>query len=174
MRIVFVLLSLMMLTSVEGAELLIPRPLVHLVRRADLPRVCNTEVRVEGCTAFAGQVLTCACERAGDGWGIAARAQFIPVLYLLGPDHVAHERDHIGDIESSLRQFLRALEGERFESLTLCQSFAQSEQRSFVATMDGFKIDSNVRRHGSQPGHDAVGKLRQRLAHRIDDGRALQ
>ena len=148
MRIVIVVLTLLMLTDVEGAELLVPRPLVQLVRRADLPRVCGTDLPVEACTAFAGQVLTCACERVGEGWGIAARAQFIPVLYLMGGEHVAHERDHIADIEASLRAFLDELEDFRFESLVMCQSFAEGEQRSFVKTMNALKVSSNVQRHG--------------------------
>jgi len=130
----------------EG-HVLVREPIVVLVRRFDLAEKCGTTKKIEACTAFVGQRLSCRCEPSGDGWKLAASAQFIPVMYLLGPAHVLHERDHIDDVERSLRAYLGDLQALRFDSAEACQREAAARADSFTRTMDRFKEDSNVMRH---------------------------
>ncbi|HUO84772.1 MAG TPA: hypothetical protein VM534_06615, partial [Thermoanaerobaculia bacterium] len=125
----------------------VARPMVMMVRKADLGRACSTAVKVEACTAFAGQVLTCNCERVGEAWRIEARAQFIPVMYVTGAERVAHEKEHIGDVQAALSGYLARLEAARFESSAACEETATVTSARFTRLMDSFKEDSNERFH---------------------------
>lgn len=129
------------------AHVLVAEPIVVLVRRFELAGKCGTKAKIEACTAFVGQRLSCRCGLGADAWKLAASAQFIPVMYLLGPDHVSHERDHIDDVERSLRAYLGDLQTMRFESAEACQREAEARTGSFTTTMDRLKEDSNVKRH---------------------------
>lgn len=133
------------------ANVLIGKPIVRLVREFNLPSLCGTSKQIEACTAFVGQVLRYNCEPAESQWHIKANAQFIPVMYVLGPEHVLHERVHIKDIEVSVTEYLTELGGHRFDSAGACQRAAELEASRFPRTMDRFKEDSNALRH-PQPG----------------------
>lgn len=133
-----------------NVHVLVHEPLVVLVRRFNLPTVCATDARIEACTATVGQRLSCRCERATTGWHMTASAQFIPVMYVMGPDYVQHEREHIRDLRRSLTAYVSGLEERQFESETVCEREAAELAASFPATMDRFKDDSNAARH---PGY---------------------
>jgi len=122
-------------------------PIIQLVRRSQLPCKCGIDANQEACTAFVGERLTCQCEQSHTSWRISARAQFIPVMYVLGVDFVSHERDHIKDIDESLRGYLTLLSTLQFDSADSCQRKVTTEVTRFHMTMDEFKEDSNVRRH---------------------------
>ena len=122
------------------------KPIVSLVPRSRLPEACGTR-HVEACTAFVGQRLICHCEERDGGWTIAAHAQFIPLMYVMNGRHLAHERDHIEDIETSLAEYLDVLEQRRFATLPECERTASAEMSQFPRTMDGFKLRSNAKRH---------------------------
>lgn len=123
------------------------KPIVNLVRPFRLPDVCRTSARVEACTAFVGQVLTCICEPADGVWHITAHAQFIPVLYVTNGDHLAHEREHIHDIEEAARAYVLGLASRTFDSERTCRAATAYETARFPRLMDLFKDDSNARRH---------------------------
>lgn len=122
-------------------------PIVEFVRHADLQRSCGSDTRVEACTAFAGQRLDCACGPAGDGWRMEAHAQFIPVMYIDGPEYVAHERDHIEDIRASLARYLESLRMLRFHSAEECRAAAALREATFLGVMDALKVESQTARH---------------------------
>ena len=104
-------------------------------------------MKVEACTVFVGQRLTCVCEARDGGWRINPHAQFIPVMYVLGADRVGHEHDHIGDIETALSSWLQTLQRRQFATPSGCEDFAASETSRFTQIMDGFKRESNAKRH---------------------------
>lgn len=149
------LLSILVWTSdivcaQEGdSHVLVREPMVILVPRFKLPQLCATKVEVEACTAFVGQRLLCECGRKDGAWAISSTAQFIPVMYVLGADHVSHERGHIRDVERSLAAYIGAQELLRFESLDACRRTAAEQMAHFPATMDRFKRESNEARHPS-------------------------
>ena len=124
------------------------RPIMNVVRPSQLPQACGVR-NAEACTAFVGQRLTCRCERIGAGWMIVAHAQFIPVMYVTNGEHLAHEREHIGDIETSLAIYLDALGKRKFPTSSECERTAAEEASRFTRTMDGFKLQSNELRHGT-------------------------
>ena len=133
--------------SAEDANVRARVPIVILARRFDLPRLCGTPVKVDACTAFVGQRLTCVCEARDGGWRITAHAQFIPVMYVLGADRVGHERDHIGDIETALSSYLQTLQRRQFATSSDCEDVAANEMSRFTQIMDNFKRESNAKRH---------------------------
>jgi hypothetical protein len=128
-------------------EVLVRDPILRFVRAADLPKNCGTSVRIEACTAFAGQRLACDCEPRGEAWRIVARAQFIPVMYILGAKHVVHEREHVQDIRDAVERHVRSLSAVVFESEESCHAAADSHMAGFTSLMDGFKLASNATRH---------------------------
>ncbi|MHB0970752.1 MAG: hypothetical protein ACYC7A_03370 [Thermoanaerobaculia bacterium] len=135
------------LRAQEEPEVLVRDPIIRFVRAADLPKNCGTGVRIEACTAFAGQRLTCDCEQRGEEWRIVARAQLIPVMYIVGAKHVVHEREHVDDIRSAVEQHVRSLSAVVFESAERCNAAAASHMAGFTSLMDEFKLASNAARH---------------------------
>lgn len=121
-------------------------PMTILVRPFQLPRLCATGRDVMACTATLGQRLSCRCGLKNGAWAIDARAQFIPVMYVLGPERVLHEREHIGDLERALSAYVNALERQRFDSDDACQRISRAAMAEFSITMDQFKRDSNAAR----------------------------
>lgn len=150
------LITLVLLTISSGfilraqdvePEVLVRDPIVRFVRAADLPKNCGTGVRIEACTAFAGQRLICDCEQRGEEWRMVARAQFIPVMYILGAKHVVHEREHVDDIRSAVEEHVRSLSAVVFKSAERCHAAADSHMVGFTSMMDEFKLASNAARH---------------------------
>lgn len=150
------LITLVLLTVSSGSilraqdvelEVLVRDPIVRFVRAADLPRQCGTGAKIEACTAFAGQRLACDCEQTGDRWRLGARAQFIPVMYILGAKHVVHEREHVSDIRAAVEDHVRLLNALEFESAESCGAEAEYHTAAFTSVMDGFKLASNAARH---------------------------
>lgn len=150
-----VILSMMLMfasASILRAEepeldVLVREPIIRFVRRPDLPAHCGTDAKIHACTAFAGQRLACACEAIDDGWRIDAHAQVIPVMYILGPDHVIHERDHVEDVRTSVVAYVSMLGALRFGSAGECRAEADRRMAGFAGVMDGFKLESQHARH---------------------------
>lgn len=132
------------------------KPSVFLVLPSQLRDVCRTSAKVEACTAFVGQVLTCSCELTGTEWRIRARAQFIPMMYVTNTKHLAHERDHIRDIERATITYVQQLALRAFDSRASCTAAAAHETAQFPRLMNRFKDDSNATRH---PGYQRVFTL---------------
>lgn len=149
---VFSILLLVSSSSILRAEeakeaVAVHEPIVEFVRHADLQHACGSDTRVEACTAFVGQRLDCTCVPAGDEWKMVAHAQFIPVMYIDGPEHVSHERDHIEDIRLALEKYLGSLRILRFESAEDCRNAAELREATFLGVMDGLKVESQIARH---------------------------
>ena len=124
------------------------QPRVRLVERADLRIHCRTDKDIDGCAEFLGEILRCRCERREqDNWGISARAQFIPYLYVTSPQVVAHEQLHLDDISQQLQTFLSDLTSRSFPSELACRADADFESAVFALRMNVFRVDSNERLH---------------------------
>lgn len=123
-------------------------PRVRLVERADLRIHCRTDKDIDGCAEFLGEILRCRCERRHqDNWGINARAQFIPYLYVTSPQVVAHEQLHLDDISQQLQTFLSDLTSRSFATEPACRADADFESAVFALRMNVFRTDSNERLH---------------------------
>ena len=129
------------------SNVLVIGPLVRLVRAVDLRSICGTTAHVEACTSFAGQVLQARCEAAEGSWRIAATAQFVPVMHLTGLQHVAHEREHIADVEKAAAAHIEGLGKGIFDSAEGCEAASLDAVSRFTRDMDDFKRASNAMRH---------------------------
>lgn len=152
-RLLLVLAVLLWTSDILRAQqrethVLVRQPLVVLIPSFKLPAVCGTNAdNLQACTAFVAERLGCQCERRDSGWRMVVSAQFIPVMYVLGPDYVSHERDHIKDIEQSLRKYLIEEQSIQFDSVEACEREATVQSANFAKTMNRFKEDSQVARH---------------------------
>jgi hypothetical protein len=146
-----VLISLLTsFSAAVAAEVSVPPMRTRVVAtRAELVKVCGTTNRVFGCTSFAGQKLTCACERAGESWRIRGTAQFIPFVFIYAKqlDGIAHEKDHINDIRQWATEYLNDLEARLYQSPEECERDATLETEGFTSQMNRWKIRSNEERH---------------------------
>ncbi len=144
---VFLILCAAILPAAHADQAVYVRePMVLLVRRADLPKVCGID-GVAACTSFVGQRLDCSCEKSGQAWRIRAHAQFIPVMHLPDAVWIAHERDHIADIRQAVESHLLLLGMRHFDSQSNCRAEAGRQMAGFVRLMDQFKLDSEEVRH---------------------------
>ena len=143
-------LALVLLATLTAAHYSIytPRPIIRLVPdTSDLMKTCNAKVVIGACTAFAGEKLYCACETDFGQWRIAARAQYVPIMYLGSSTFRQHEDLHLRDIDAGLRQYLDELTARRFESKESCDAAAGESVERFKGVMDEVKIRSNAKRH---------------------------
>jgi len=117
--------------------------------RTDLAKACATGDRIFACTAFAGEKLTCSCERQQNTWRVHAEAQFIPYIYLLDRnlDGTGHEKLHIEDIRRSLQQYLNDLQSKGFDTEEDCMRRSELEASLFGRHMNDWKKQSNLERH---------------------------
>jgi hypothetical protein len=148
---IFVLISLFISFSASVvAEVSVPPMRTRVIStRAELLKACGTTNRVFGCTSFAGQKLTCSCERVSDSWRIRGTAQFIPYVFIYAKqmDGIAHEKDHINDISRWLSDYVTDLEARLYGSSDECDRDAVTESASFTGRMDRWKVRSNEERH---------------------------
>lgn len=138
-------------TDIVRAEALrdsvsVRQPLTRLVRPNEVAAKCGVP-GVAACTAFVGQRLDCDCEREGSFWTIRSRAAFIPVIVLSDATWVHHEREHIEDVRVAAEAYLQKLGAREFASSESCEAAAAAEVGGFPATMDRFKLESNLARH---------------------------
>lgn len=122
------------------------QPLTRLVRQVEIEEACGVR-GVAACTGFVGQRMDCECVESDTGWTIAARVQFIPVMFLSDATWAAHEHEHVADVVESVTTHVFLLEQLRFGTAEECRSEAGRQTAGFVSLMNRFKRASNAARH---------------------------
>ena len=117
--------------------------------QTDLRQLCRTDRNIEACTKFLGETLRCECRRIGSQWKIAARAQFIPYVYLSAPreDLVEHEEEHVEDLREQVTSHLHEITSATHPDRETCESVAEFERATFGMRMDLFRRLSNRKLH---------------------------
>ena len=140
--------------SAEGFEtetdrfVLVAEPLLRVAASpAALAAWCGGE-RVEACTHFVAYRLNATCAPSPGGFAMRAAATFRPWIFLAGPEHLAHERDHIEDLRRSVASYAAALEALTFADAPPCQARAVQETAAFEEVMRLLARQSNEERHG--------------------------
>ena len=131
----------------SGRFVLVAEPLLRVASPAALTEWCGGGA-VEACTRFVAYRLTATCAPSPGGWEMRALATFRPWIFVSGPEHLAHERDHIEDIRRSVASYAAALEALTFRDAAGCQARAVGETAAFEELMRLLARQSNEERHG--------------------------
>lgn len=119
----------------------------HIPTQEALAGPCLTDKPIFACTRFGGRRLDCRCERDGDRWRITAHAQFLSFIYLSESGLLRHERLHIEDVKTDVKDYLQNLSIARFDSSNACEERARDASRAFPAQMEKLQMKSNATRH---------------------------
>ena len=91
-------------------------------RKADIRKICRTEVLIHGCTDFPSERLDANCKLTPGGWLIDASAEIQAVIQLsdnfkTSEVHVLmHELRHIAELTDSLHNHLTKVTSRRYQS----------------------------------------------------------
>jgi hypothetical protein len=91
--------------------------------------------------------LEATCALDADGWRVHSSATITPAIFLYDMHQLAHEHDHIRDVETSLQQYLVAIEALRFASEADCVQRTLEEQHAFENVVRAAAKKSNAMRH---------------------------
>src|SRR5438552_18941466 len=91
-----------------------------------------------GCTSIRGATIHAACGEGQGGWYARIDASFVPYTYLwrgyLSGRHfdvLAHEREHLRDIQSDATQYVRTLSLQTFRSQSDCATVMERNSADF-------------------------------------------
>ena len=127
---------------------IIPEPKVvitetapRLVLRTTLHETCGKGV-FDACTKFVGYDLRLNCSATGEVWNINGWAEFTPMILLLNPTRLRHERRHIADVKQSTERYLYDLQSENYTSFGQCEEAAFNERLVFRKRLYDFAQES--------------------------------
>jgi hypothetical protein len=154
------LMSICVIPTVRAAEPKISALRIVLVSsRDDLRRSCRFAGDLYACTAFESRKLEAACIAAGgERWAMIASGNAQPVVYLWDAIWLGHERLHISDVESSLREYIAQLERRRYASESDCLRAAGADVAGFPRQLDIFAAASNDLRHYKHTARNQAAK----------------
>lgn len=131
-----------------AAEVIVGVPPTTLVPTAHhLRDHCVIDASYDACTRFVDYRLEATCAPDADGWSMHASATFTPAIFLYDMHQLAHEHDHIRDVETSLQEYLAAIEALRFTSEADCVQRTALEQQGFEKVLRAAAKKSNAMRH---------------------------
>jgi len=115
----------------------------------DLAKPCRAGYDVKGCTDFPVERLACECELHGGTWMINARADVQAVIHV-AKDYASqpvlrHERLHLTDLESALREHLGGIAAKEYQSEPACRTYARvlSNTPHLRVVMNQIRVKSN-------------------------------
>lgn len=159
-RLLFALSIVLLAAGAEAGEsalafdlrqtyrIVVPFESVLRVAGADaLAEPCGATDTIHACTVFYARRLDCACFPDEDHWHIHARAQFIPRIVVTPFAELEHERMHIGEVRSSLADYLDTLTAIEFRSVPDCERAAHDAASAFPSVMNEFQRSSNLKHH---------------------------
>lgn len=145
---VLVLAIVLRSTCAVAAEMVVGVPATTLVPAVGLLRDrCVIEGSYDACTRFVEYRLEASCVLDAEGWRVHASATFTPAIFLYDMHQLAHEHDHIRDVETSLQQYFGAIEALRFASEADCVQRTLVEQHAFERVLRAAARKSNAMRH---------------------------
>jgi hypothetical protein len=155
MRVLPVFLVILLLPSIarsyEPAAIgfvIVAQPLIRYVpTQQHLRDWCGAPGEFEACTRFIGFRLEASCTPAGRQWIMEATATFRPWIFVRGSAHLAHEHEHIRDVERFTAEHVAGLRGLMFADADHCRQRSIHEAAQFGEAMRVFARRSNEERH---------------------------
>ena len=145
---VLVLAIVLQSACAVAAEVVVGVPATTLVPTArHLRDRCVIEGSYDACTRFVEYRLEASCALDAEGWRVHASAMFTPAIFLYDMHQLAHEHDHIRDVETSLQQYFVAIEALRFASEADCVQRTVMERHAFEKVLRAAAKKSNAMRH---------------------------
>lgn len=137
------LLALHVLTPpiVSEPKVVVTDTAPRLVLRTTLREMCGKGA-FDACTKFVGYDLRLNCSANGEVWNINGFAEFTPIILLLNPGRLAHERKHIDDVTQSAKRYLYDLQSENYGSFGECEEAAFNERLVFKKRLYDFAQES--------------------------------
>ena len=155
MRVLVVALVILLLPSIARSYepaaagfVIVAQPLIRYVpTQQHLREWCGAPGEFEACTRFIGFRLESSCAPAGDQWTLEATAVFRPWIFVRGATHLAHEHEHIRDVERFTAEHVAGLRALAFAEADHCRQRSILEAARFGETMKVFARRSNEERH---------------------------
>ena len=160
MRVLFVVLVILLLPSIARSYepaatgfVIVSQPLIRYVpTQQHLREWCGAPGEFEACTRFIGFRLEASCAPAGDHWVLEATAAFRPWIFVRGAAHLAHEHEHIRDVERFTAEHVAGLRALLFADPDHCRQRSIHEAARFGETMRVFARRSNEEHHPELAG----------------------
>jgi len=160
MRALSVFLVILLLPSIARSYepeangfVIVAQPLIRYVpTQQHLREWCGAPGEFEACTRFIGFRLEASCGPAGDQWILDATATFRPWIFVKGSAHLAHEHEHIRDVERFTAEHVAGLRALLFADADHCRQRSIHEAARFGETMKAFARRSNEERHPALAG----------------------